>query len=448
MKNNLTYKIRTILSLTFLLIVCGKFNAQQQMIKPLTVGEIVPENMVLKMVNYSTKVTNLSAFNNKYILLDFWSTDCTSCISMFPKVQSLQDKYSKKLKILLVNSHSRDSEKAILNIYNKVRKSQNSPFTLPTVFNNSVLSDLFPHQLIPHYVWIGPDGKVQAITDAYEVTDENIRNFVNDSLAELPLKIDIDKSKPLFSGEYFPEQKMDYYGVLFKGKISGLSYGVKKRMYNDSLQRGIMMSNMRLYSMYLKIAGDLIGDFHSKRMILDIKDSAKLFQNKSCLSEDAWNKKNLYTLDLILPIDGAAELNKYVLSLLNNSTDYYGRVEMKKVKCIVVKRREVSDKCFDDPFFLTKIIGKQGREITNEYLLPVINYLNQLQNSEAIFIDESSFSDKINFIISENTTMKDLRDALLARGLDLQTVEKEVQVFVLSEKEKEMNQHALSIHDK
>src|SRR5690606_31773838 len=77
-----------------------------------------------------------------------------------------------------------------------------SNINLPFVTGTS-LNHLFPHRLLPHEVWIGPEGKVSAITGHQEVQSTNIHKFLSSSASMLRTKYDIidyDARKPLMAG--------------------------------------------------------------------------------------------------------------------------------------------------------------------------------------------------------------------------------------------------------
>src|SRR5687767_12747147 len=47
---------------------------------------------------------------SKLIILDMWSTGCSSCMEAFPKMVLLQDQFKKQLQIVLVNPWESDSQ--------------------------------------------------------------------------------------------------------------------------------------------------------------------------------------------------------------------------------------------------------------------------------------------------------------------------------------------------
>ena len=92
-----------------------------------------------------------------------------------------QTQFSKYLKVLLVNISPQDSLQAL----NAIISRQSLPFNLSMVAYNPVLVSMFSIKSIPHYVWIGPDGRIKAITDAEALTAEHLQRLI----AGLDLKL-------------------------------------------------------------------------------------------------------------------------------------------------------------------------------------------------------------------------------------------------------------------
>ena len=78
--------------------------------KSLKVGEALPTSVwttPMEVVNHPQKTIKLSEDKDKLILLDFWNTWCSACLTNFPKMEELQKKFSGKIKILAVSNQDR-----------------------------------------------------------------------------------------------------------------------------------------------------------------------------------------------------------------------------------------------------------------------------------------------------------------------------------------------------
>lgn len=406
---------------------------QAQKMQPLDVGDTISWDISLKMFNYPVKETSFSDFKGKHIIIDFWSKSCVSCIAYFPKMQALQDKFRSQLRVILANSKGADSETQIDGIYAKYRKIQGKPLGLPTIIENVDLSDVFPHRSVPHYVWIAPDGTVQAITDALQINDKNIESFIDGTLSELPQKIDIDKDAPLYSGDFLPIKKMEYYSVLLKGYISGLGSGQRYRK-KDGIIHGKAMYNKTAYEIYWETARKLIDGITTKQMLLDVQDSSKLFRKKALLSGEEWGKHNLYTIDVIVPVGKSSGLFNTILDMMNNSTDYCGRVEKRRMRCGVIKKKGGLDSLSNSQS--AQVVGQMEHRNKKAIISwqAFVNKLNSIVNSDIIFIDESGYMGAKGTPATDVFDIATLSKSLETIGLNLIIEEREIEVFVLKDK--------------
>lgn len=148
----------------------------------LIVGDQVPKNQQLNVINYLTPKVSLEEFTGKLIILDFWATWCSPCISSFPKLDSLQSKFKEEIQIIPVTYENLDKAKYTLE---KVFPNY-SKKSMPFLYADNYLRKLFPHKALPHCVWISPKGTVLSVTGGEEVNSTNIQMVLeylsNDSL--------------------------------------------------------------------------------------------------------------------------------------------------------------------------------------------------------------------------------------------------------------------------
>ena len=150
-------------------------SAAQAQTKPLKVGYQLPDITINNIINYKSSSAKLSDFRGKLLILDFWATWCGSCIKKFPLLDSMQVAHNDKLQVLLVSSRSSgDTPAKISALLEKHQNAAGKDFKLPVALGDTVLKALFPHSSLPYYVWIGPGGKVIAITSSAGLTAANI----------------------------------------------------------------------------------------------------------------------------------------------------------------------------------------------------------------------------------------------------------------------------------
>lgn len=167
-----------------------------QTVKPLTVGDVLPDITFQKVINYNDTSATLSDFKDKYIILDFLAVWCGACISKLPALDSLQLKYKNKLSVILVDCmrRSHDTEEKITRLVTtNWQETYHKNFNCVVVADSSNLfKTLFSFKMVPHYVWLDTKGKIIAITSSAEVTDANIGLMLKGTRLSLPIKQDFN----------------------------------------------------------------------------------------------------------------------------------------------------------------------------------------------------------------------------------------------------------------
>ena len=188
-------KKATLLIVVAVLCLFFKVNGQQGSIKTndkkvyhsLKIGDRIPDMVFNVLYNSDIKKISTKDLFGKAIIIDFWATWCTGCVAGFPHLEELQATYKKNLQVLMVNNSNRDSLEKINSFFSK-RKADGYVVSIPGFINEKSLDMLFPHRSIPHYIMIGPDGRVKAITDADGITEESIKRLIAGLNLDLKVK--------------------------------------------------------------------------------------------------------------------------------------------------------------------------------------------------------------------------------------------------------------------
>lgn len=82
--------------------------ATAQKIKPLTIGDTIPETlwqMPLQVINnpQGKNTITLNDYREKLIILDFWATYCTPCVASVSKLDTLQKQFNNQIKVITVH---------------------------------------------------------------------------------------------------------------------------------------------------------------------------------------------------------------------------------------------------------------------------------------------------------------------------------------------------------
>ncbi|RZJ92782.1 MAG: TlpA family protein disulfide reductase [Chryseobacterium sp.] len=172
-------------------LLCLNFRVKAQSsikeIKPLQVGSKLPESywqLSLATINSigQKDILQLNSVKGKHQLIAFWACWCGSCITKFSFLDSIQQQYGAKLKVIPVNTlKTGDTEQRIQDLISGNRHKHIS-LKMPTVIGDSVMDNYFPHTSVPYYVWIDNKGMVKAITMSVLLKAQNIKMFLEDEL--------------------------------------------------------------------------------------------------------------------------------------------------------------------------------------------------------------------------------------------------------------------------
>ncbi|MGC4036064.1 MAG: TlpA disulfide reductase family protein [Chitinophagaceae bacterium] len=316
------------------------YSNAQSTIRPLKIGEKVPDVVLSNTYNSALVDLRLSFFQNKIIILDFWSSWCGNCIKLFTHLDSLQRKFGSNLQIILVNSRSKESnddEKKIKKIITSLEKRTGQSISLPVVYNCDSLDLYFPNKYIPHEVWLDENKKVIAITSWMEVTEQNISALLNNQPVSLHTKedvLDYNKDKPLFvdnnggNGDDFTGRsivtgyKEGIFGIVVRNsqqdeqKVTGLSF----------------LNNPKLTMLETAYTGTGKLDFAKNRWLYNVKDRKQFDEHT-----DSSFYSYLYCYDISIPPTSMENLRKYIREDLKRFFNLTAHVEKRNLSCYILK---------------------------------------------------------------------------------------------------------------
>lgn len=170
--------------------------AQIPLPEPLQPGDSIPDYSFTSLLHHPSGSLRLSDYPGELLILDFWASWCGTCANKFPLLDSMEKEYAGRLKVILVNSvHTRDTELKLEKFFARRRAPDGSHWQFPVILYDSLLFSLFPHRILPHYVWIYR-GRYYAATGSAALNSCSIRAVLSGWNPCLPQKND-----PPFSWE-------------------------------------------------------------------------------------------------------------------------------------------------------------------------------------------------------------------------------------------------------
>lgn len=164
-----------------LVTLCLLTIAQQLTLKPLTVGDYLPEIILHDLLNYKSDTASLKDLKGKMVILDFWGPYCKSCIKAMPKLDSLQNVFKENVQFIMVTESSGNelNSKALSQLFSKWKKIGLFVPAIPvTGTGNNLLTEIFPHEFVPYYVFINRWGRVCAITSYQLMNVQTIQTLI------------------------------------------------------------------------------------------------------------------------------------------------------------------------------------------------------------------------------------------------------------------------------
>ncbi|PUV24575.1 TlpA family protein disulfide reductase [Sphingobacterium athyrii] len=286
-----------------------------------------------KNVNFmrgDAKTLNWKDMKDKIVILDFFDTFCTVCISSMPHIQALQNQFSKQIQIINVTWQDQNT---LLKFFRGNEFLKEKKVNLPVIYNDRQLRGYFPYQSAPHVV-ILYKGKVQAITFHRLITAENIHLLLKNGTIDLPLKDDFGQ------GNLVKNRGKSMLGVWLTGYQNGVNaQGLKferdsitsnyrASLYNRSIYRALLMAWRKIEKPTALL--------RKEQVIWKVRDSS-VYENYTQEAE-AWDVKYAVSYERVDKVEYADSI--YGRLILNDLQTFLGLKSywsLKRQKCLILK---------------------------------------------------------------------------------------------------------------
>jgi thiol-disulfide isomerase/thioredoxin len=403
--------------------------AQSPPVKALSIGDTVPDISPGAIINYTQSAAQLSDFKNDLVILDFWSTWCAPCIKALPEFQELQSKFGNRLQFVLATSQEAEKIQKFLQLKN---------IMLPCFVGDKELSKYFPHNSVPHEVWIKND-TIAAITYSENVTAQNIQKVLNGeqvNMVEKKANFDYDISKPLLiEGNGGHSNDLLYHSVItsYLDGISG-GGGIQTDSLNRFKIRAIDASIARLYATAAQQSD--LSFMLSNRLLIEATEKEKLLPQGSP-DYTSEIRQYFYSYELIVPASDKKNAGAYMMQDLNRYFHalYHirGSIEKRKMLCWVL-RKEDDEAIINTKNGVARITERDGYEIFEnqpfESLFYTMAYINM--NQPHPFVDKTGITGNVDMALPLN--IKDiaaLRYYLTRYHLKLSLEQSEIAMLVI-----------------
>ena len=412
-------------------------------------GKVIPEFELSNVRYYPQRRISNKDITGKWVVLDFFSKNCSSCFASFPKINELQAKFKGKLEIILIG----DTRMAdgIEVVYEKFKNKLQ--LNLPVTYE-SKLFDNWGIEYVPCLIWINSKGIVKAVTASSDFTAENIALFLGDKDFDFldrsitgidsimnsytnskPLLIDCNGGNPT---DFLHRSLLSVFKLTVKQYVPFRIDG----FIDSELGKGTGRFDVTgailewLYEYAYCGEGIDIGNKYGTFYHLPVLKLA----DPSLFKYDFQSGENLFNYSLIVPPEKATR--KYLMEVmqrdLKNYFGYDAGIENPKVPYWSLKVSSAAKEKLKSKSEKEVVDGSHaGYSLKNVSIQRIIQLISGYHQQVPPFIDETGIDFKVDVEIDAMMTdLEDIVKALAKQGLILEKGEKEMPAIVIRDPKK------------
>lgn len=430
------------------------------------VGESCPKLTIPGFANSTNKEIALSDFQGKLLILDFWATWCGPCVKKLPETHKLQQQFKDQVQFILI---SQEKKHVIDEFFINLKRFRNISVDLLNVYDAGVLNKLFPHFLLPHYVWIDKNGKIIAITDGEQVNEATIKKVLREQPVQFKEKRDrvrkgTDEVAPFFN-ERIQKPILSNEGTFGSDQIKYKSVVTGYIDPNLTTRGGyftgrvleINCAPVDLYGMAFNFSfSDKMQPFYVNRLIVEMKNTERVmppsryYQYRQYDSVMTWYKNNSYVYDLVLPdyykgptvTKGSEHIRKMACEILKNDLNKLfpnidAFVEERLVECIVLKCLDSTKVVSPEHYGESRELGgKMGAVFSHQNISFLVRGLKFWLQKFPPLVDETNYTGTVNLKIEGKLSDFDsVNEELSKFGLKLSKEKRKIKMLILKDRE-------------
>lgn len=391
---------------------------------PLRVNSVVPD-LKFKQLLHGDREIKLSDFKGKYILLDFFSKNCTSCIQNMPSLAAFQEKYKDQLQVIAL-SHDENPEK-VVNLFNRIKALKD--LKLLVVQATPEATKLFPHAGVPFTVLLDNERKVRSIPGWEYLTEKQFEAIIKDKNLKAPeaalLTSEISR-KSFWEQGWLTDSTLLYSTVLTK-HVRGVSINSKINLPGDRLQLTQTSPLAGLYAMAYYQSIKIFDNEWKFRVVLEQSQGPELLNTRYCYQAIVpdYTKTN-----------GMGYVYEYLKQDLFKYFQYNVRVEKRKFKYYSISTNDTTSQYSlpiggeNESYTLA---SADNIEFSNEGLRGISIAVGQYYLTDNLVSCESKSRKRYNFSLPRKVKdLEELKRLLLKQGIFLTEKEEERDFLILT----------------
>lgn len=406
----------------------------QQARKALEIGDKFPDYIFKISHGDSIRILPFSSLKGKYLILDLWSVNCTSCIVGMKKMDSLQKVFYPELQIIAATNNSAQEVAA------RFSKLKRPLPDIPFVLNDSLLYErLFPHYGDPLHIWIDSSGTIKYFTDGRSTTADNIRKFINNEILKVeyhsilkdfdaaqPLNVEASTRLSFYTQEYSLLMK-GIYQVANTSRIEilkevGTDKPVSIKAINSSILTLYQLAfNKEVYGFDLNMNALI----KNPRVRLESLRAEQLMMPSNEEKIDAWKTENIFCYELVLPAKRSHKLYDIMRNDLNRFFGLKASIQKRRATCLVFKNPRIKRIVSDITTTNQNTSWNSKIDLTKRLI-----YLTQ-KFEKPISVELDPASSTLYSLPSFVKNLSELKQLLNGQGLELTEEERVIDVLVL-----------------
>lgn len=413
----------------------------------LKAGDLVPDVVLSEVYNYKGTAgravagVRLSDFKGKLLILDFWATWCGPCVSMLPRLDSLQLEFGEKVAIVSVSYQGADVVLPFMEKQERGRAAESvmGRFSMPMVLGDKVLAKLFPHMILPHYVWIDASGRVLGSTGYEELRSERILGVLEGKGFPVLQKVDPikrahDRERLLVEQGLVADTVGGFFYSSMGRYVDGLLPKIEGFAGNGKFGRRVVMTNYIPLKLMQECFGDL-GNFDMRNTVLEVADPSLIRPAKGS-DVGLWRKAHGVCYERSVPLD--RDLYAFMRRDIEMYfPDYAVSLAKRRIKCMALVETGGSKA------YMASGPGRPVREISDQG--SVFRYLGFDDFISPLF---GFYLQGIPMPIVDGTGYKGLIDIKIEGSLkDLENINRSLAVYGLKFEERMMETEVLVVSD-
>lgn len=402
-------------------LICLYFKTNGQRIKPLSVGDMMSPELQDIVYNKNPPVPTL---------FEFFLTTCGSCVKLMPHLNQLQKQHGDSLNIQLVSSETKQKLKQFFS-QNSIAKTNR----LSIIAEDSLLSQYFPFEAVPHTVWVSGNGKIQAISGPEYLTEKNVQNLVRAQPLDIPppgKEIVYDPLKNLY------DQAIGHSGNIYYSVFTGYLKGTKNNLYGNIQVNEQTVKQYYVNMGALSILQQLLGGISTNRFCIH-PSLVQQFINPS--NDPAWFLNHFYCYEFTYSKSLPPE-NKTIF-ILNDLSRYLNvsiSIDSIATSCYVLKKSNGTKSLLSSkggsPETNLFTPPSQEKILRNQPISRLVKAMNsgKWEDNRPVVLDETGIHYPVDIIlpVSSVQNIPEMKKALQPYGLQLEPAARVIPVVVIN----------------